>query len=103
MKKIKTPSAAIISMKDEDTDSVRKIGLQAKEFDVGTETPSLYSRMALTRMTKDKNCICLVVKVKGLIAGFILTSILPAARDTYIHTTRLSQNTKFPHKLASIV
>lgn len=73
-------------MTDEDIDYVRKIGLQIKEFDVGTETPSFYSQSALTRMVEDKSCICLVAKVKGLLAGFILTSILSAARDAYIHT-----------------
>lgn len=87
MRKIKTSFlATIVSMANKDIDSVRSIGLQVKEFDVGTETPSFYTQSALIRMAKDRSCICLVAKVKGLLVGFILTSILAAARDAYIHT-----------------
>ena len=52
-----SPPSAVSSMIEEDLDWVREISLQVAEFDVGTETPSFYSREALERMVASQDCV----------------------------------------------
>ncbi|MCH7951498.1 GNAT family N-acetyltransferase [Patescibacteria group bacterium] len=92
MKQKEEPITAVISpMSLSDITKVREVGLKVPEFAVGTETPSFYSEEAMRKMVESNDCITLVARVEGDIVGFMLTSILPAARDAYIHAVAVTE------------
>ena len=81
-----SPPSKILPMIMKDVEKVMEIGFNTPEFETGTGAPQFYSREALERMVKSEDCIMLTARVEGELAGFIMTTIMPASRDAYIHT-----------------
>ena len=86
-----SPQSMIAPMTIEDVEQVMEIGFQTPEFQTGTGAPQFYSKEALERMLNSKDCILLTARVDGKLAGFVLTTIMPASRDAYIHSVVVSK------------
>lgn len=82
----------IARMTIHDADRVIELGTQISQFDTGTNSMKFYCKETLGKMIHSENCIMLTAKKGDEIIGFMLTSVLPDARDAYMHSLFVDKN-----------
>ena len=84
----------IRTMDAKDVDDIIDLAFDIPQFDTGTNSQKFFSKSTLSDMIQSEDCVTLVAEKEKKVIGFIITSILNASKDAYIHTLFVHVNNR---------